>query len=80
MDEVRTGTAGVSVVTVPRQRTTVDTGRYGDRRREAYPPRLGLKHDGLLRRAAIECVSGAAFCAGFLTVAALTALVGMWLL
>lgn len=69
-----------SVATVPRQRTTANTGRCGGRRRAAYSLEPGLTPGGLLRRAAIEYVSGAAFCAGFLTVAALTALVGGWLL
>lgn len=69
-----------SVVTVPRPRTAANTDRYGGRRRAAYPLEPGPKPGGLLRRAAIEYVSGAAFCAGFLTVAALTALVGGWLL
>lgn len=68
---------------VPRQRVAENTGRYGGRLRQSDPvlPAQQPAPAGLLQRAVAEYVSGAAFCAGFLTVAALTYAVisALWL-
>lgn len=76
-------------VYVPRQRAVDNTGGYDGRRQSGYTDPNGYAdrdadgcpspEPGLLMRIVVAYVSGAAWCAGFLTVTAATLTIGTWL-